>query len=78
MILEPSTLPITISEVPAGTDRSDAMSSGSDVPKPTNTTPMRKGGKCRLCPIVTYAEINIRAPWISTARLAAKVVLVSP
>ena len=43
VILDPMTLPTTISLAPLSTDITDVVSSGNDVPKATNVTPITNG-----------------------------------
>jgi len=56
--LEPTTLPITISDSPANTAATDAANSGKDVPKATIVTPIINGEIPKDKPISSAASTN--------------------
>src|SRR6056297_2842187 len=73
VIFEPSTLPMTISEVPLATDTKEETSSGRLVPKPTIRTPITKGGRLKNVPISSADTIKRSDDFIRTARLTANI-----
>ncbi len=72
VMLEPMTLPTTISEEPLKTDRIDVVSSGSDVPKDTSVTPITKGLIPHDRPIPSALSINLLEAIIRADKLATK------
>ena len=59
MILDPTALPITISDDPENTDAMDVANSGSDVPKATIVTPMIKEGMPIASPTFSAESTNL-------------------
>jgi len=73
VMLEPITLPTTISDAPLSTDRIEVVSSGSDVPKDTRVTPIINGLIPQERPIRSALSMNLLEPMIRAARLTMKV-----
>lgn len=73
VMLDPITLPATISELPILTDAIEEASSGRDVPKATTVTPMIKGDIPKLSPIFSAELTNQSLDLIKTNKLAIKI-----
>ena len=73
VMLEPTTLPTTISEEPLNTESMDVVSSGREVPNDTSVTPMIKGLIPKDKPIRSALSINLLEPMIKVAKLIMKI-----
>jgi len=69
VILEPTTLPSTISEDPSTTAKIDVANSGKDVPKANMVTPIMNDDIPYDLPIISAAPINLSEAKMRTARL---------
>ena len=76
-MLEPITLPITISEDPSTTLSVEVANSGSEVPKAIIVTPIMKGEIPKESPIVSDALINFSDAKIKTATHMIKSIILT-
>ena len=68
VILDPTALPTTISDVPLNTDAIEAANSGNEVPNATIVTPIINGEIPKANPIFSAASMKISEAYKSIAR----------
>jgi hypothetical protein len=74
-ILDPITLAATISVTPLETAIKDEINSGKEVPKATMVTPIIKGERPRLKPILSALSKNQSAPLTNTTKEIIKTII---
>lgn len=72
VMFDPTTFPMTISEVPAKTLATEVASSGNEVPNAIIVTPIIKGEIPKERPISSAESMNQSAAFSKTAKLITK------